>query len=163
MVKAILIVAALVLCLLYTALFLKWNADTSVNLITWDLGGGNPWWFGDVAVGLLPIIGMALGALIMAVAAWVPWSTQRRTAKTATAKLNLAIEKFNQQKELLKKRNSTIEELQVQVEELELALEESQEAAEVPPEAEQEEDWAEVADEFQWDEKDEAEEDASGV
>lgn len=127
MAKSILIVAALLAVLLYSAAFFMWNAETKVNVITFDLQGA-PWWIGDVPIGFLPLAGAVIGALIMAVAAWLPWAKQRDQANRATEKLSKAVEKFNQLKERLQARNETIEQLHDEIEQLQ------QQAAERPPE-----------------------------
>ena len=130
MLKAILIVVLLLVALCYAALFLTWNGDMRVNLLVWRIGG-DPWWLQSVPAGLLPVAGAVAGALVMAFAAWGPWATQRRAAKTAEAKVQKAVEKFNEQKGRLAERNETIQRLQDHIAELEKGPVGT--AAEAPP------------------------------
>lgn len=117
MVKSIVIVAGLLLLLFYSTFFLMWNSNTKANVVTLHLGG-NPFWLEAVPIGILPLFGALVGALLMAVAAWVPWATQRNAAREAQAKLKKAMERLNEQKQALAARNERIAELEAQLEQL---------------------------------------------
>jgi hypothetical protein len=116
--KAVLVVLLLLVGLCYAGAFLTWNGDTKVNLVTWHLGGDQRY-VPNVPAGLLPIVGTIIGALVMAFAAWGPWASQRRAARAAEAKVQKAIEKFNEQKGRLAERNEEIGRLQERIGELE--------------------------------------------
>ncbi|MCE5217995.1 hypothetical protein LLH03_13305 [bacterium] len=118
MVRSIIIVALLLVGLLYASLFLMWNAETKVDLVTWGSLGG-PLWIGGVPAGFLPLVGALIGAAVMAIAAWLPWAAQRRATRSAEAKLAKVIEKFNEQKKLLGARKQELADLQARVDELE--------------------------------------------
>ena len=120
MVRSIIIVAALLALMFYCAGFLMWNQGARTDVITWQVGGP-PMWVGDVPIGFLPLIGAMVGAIIMAIAAWAPWAAQRVAARAANAKLDRAIEKFNEQKARLQTRDETIANLHSQIEELQAA------------------------------------------
>lgn len=119
MVRSIIIVAALLAGLAYAAFFLMWNAETRAHLIVTPKLGGHPYWIESVPVALLPIIGAVIGAVIMAIAAWLPWAGQRAAAKALEAKLQKAIDKFNEQKGILRARNERIADLEEELDELE--------------------------------------------
>ncbi len=126
MVKSIVLVAVLLVGLAYSAFFLNWNSGTKVDLVTWDLFG-DQYHIPGVPAGFLPIFGAVIGAAVMAIAAWLPWAHQRTATRTAEARLQKAIDKFNEQKGLLRTRNDRIAALETRVAELEAT------AAPVPP------------------------------
>lgn len=119
MVRSIIIVAVLLAGLAYAAFFLMWNADTRAHLIMTPKIGGHPYWIESVPVALLPIIGAVIGAVIMAIAAWLPWASQRAAVKALEAKLQKAVDRFNEQKGMLRARNERIAELEQELDELE--------------------------------------------
>jgi hypothetical protein len=116
-VRSIVLVAALLLGLLYSAMFLMWNAETRVNVVVLNIGGP-PFWIGGVPIGILPIVGAIIGAAVMAIAAWVPWANQRAATKAAEAKLKKAMERLASQKTALAQREEELAALQAQLEEL---------------------------------------------
>jgi hypothetical protein len=120
-IKSILTVAALLVVLIYSAAFFMWNANTTANVVTWQILG-TPYWLPDVPIGFLPLAGAAIGAIIMAVAAWMPWAAQRKTARIAQEKLKTAIQRFKEQKQRVEAQNDRIEELQDEIVELEQQL-----------------------------------------
>ena len=120
MIKSIIVVVVLLAGLCYSAFFLTWNSETKVDLVTLR-AGGDPFWIQAVPVGFLPLAGLVIGALIMAVAAIGPWAAQRRAAKLAEAKLAKAVEKFNEQKGRLSARAEEIARLEARIAELECA------------------------------------------
>lgn len=124
MVRSIIIVAVLLIGLCYVAFFLMWNADAKVNLVTWGIGG-DPFWIEAVPVAFLPLLGAVIGALVMAIAAWLPWANQRAATKAAESKVQKVIQKFNEQKGILNARNERIAELEEQLDDLQ--------AEETPP------------------------------
>ena len=73
----------------------------------------------------------------MAIAAWGPWAAQRRAAKEAEAKLQKAVDRFNEQKGRLAERNEEIQRLQARIAELEQGPTSSAGAPDAPPEAAQ--------------------------
>lgn len=117
MVRSIVLVAALLLGLLYSALFLMWNAETRVNVVVLNIGGP-PFWIGGVPIGILPILGAIIGAAVMAIAAWVPWANQRLATRSAEAKLKKAMERLASQKSALAQREEELEALRAQMEQL---------------------------------------------
>jgi hypothetical protein len=117
-VRSIILVALLLVGLLYASLFLMWNAETKVDLVTWGSMGG-PLWIGGVPAGFLPLVGAIIGAAVMAIAAWLPWAAQRKATRSAEAKLAKVIEKFNEQKKLLAARKQELADLQARVDQLE--------------------------------------------
>jgi len=150
-VRSIIMVAALLALMLYCAAFLMWNQGARADVITFQLGGP-PMWIGDVPIGFLPLIGAMVGATIMAIAAWAPWATQRVAVKAANAKLDRAIEKFNEQKARLQARDETIANLQSEIDDLQAAVA----ATEAPP-ADTPESLATMTDDLLLEEEDEDE------
>jgi len=131
--RFILVVVAVLIGLLYSAYFVAWNATNKVVIITWNawmLGMETPRWIPEVPVGMLPILGAAIGGFAVALGAWLPWMSQRRTSKTADLKLRKAIAKFQEQKALAQERDERIVELESEIEQLRA------DAAEEPAEAE---------------------------
>lgn len=113
-VRSIILVAALLVGLLYSSVFLMWNAETRANVILLNVGG-SPYWVGGVPVGFLPILGAIVGAAVMAIFAWVPWASQRAATRAAEAKLQKAMERLGSQKAALAKRDEDIADLQSQL------------------------------------------------
>ena len=118
MIKSVILVAVLLLALCYSAFFLMWNAEAKADVYTANVGGLQLH-IPAVPVGFLPIVGALIGAFVMAVAAWGPWAAQRKATKLAEARLEKAIEKFNEQKGRLIARNEDIARLEARIEELE--------------------------------------------
>lgn len=118
MAKPVILAIVLLVGLTYAAFFLMWNSETKVNVVTLRLVG-DPFWVEGVLMGVLPIIGALIGALAMAIALWGPWASQRAAAQAAEAKLQKAISRFNEQKQLLSARTEELAELRARVEELE--------------------------------------------
>lgn len=114
MVKSIILVALLLAGFCYCAAFLMWNSEMTSDVVVWKVGGPQ-FWLPDVPIAFLPVIGTMIGAIVMAVAAWAPWATQRAASKAANAKLAKAIEKFNELKQRLAARDHMIEELETQL------------------------------------------------
>ncbi|NSW58405.1 MAG: hypothetical protein HPY44_20545 [Armatimonadetes bacterium] len=114
MVKSIIMVALLLAGFCYCAAFLMWNSALTTDVVVWNVATPQ-YWLPDVPIGFLPVVGTMIGAVIMAVAAWAPWASQRAAARAANAKLAKAIEKFNELKQRLAARDRMIEELEAQV------------------------------------------------
>ncbi|NPV48259.1 MAG: DUF1049 domain-containing protein [Armatimonadetes bacterium] len=116
MVKVIIGAVLGLLLLVYGALFLAWNM-TPQDIVALR-------WFGGVQysqalpVGSLVFIGLVVGALLMAIACWSAWASQRSIAKRAVAQVQKAKEKLQAQLD-------AINELRAQVAQLEEELESS--------------------------------------
>ena len=72
MLKSVIIVVVLLIALCYAAVFLTWNGQTKVDLVTWRLGG-EPWWVQGVPAGLLPAAGAVIGAIATGVGLSSDW------------------------------------------------------------------------------------------
>lgn len=114
MVRSIVLVAALLVGLLYSSVFLMWNAETRANVILFNVGGP-PFWVEGVPIGFLPILGAIIGAAVMAIAAWVPWANQRAATKMAEAKLQKAVERLGAQKATIAQRDDELAALHEQI------------------------------------------------
>jgi len=115
-------VIALLIGLLYSFAFLMWNSADKVNVVTWRLLVPNPLWVEGVPVGILPLLGVLIGALVMLVATWSPWARQRAAARAAEEKMQKAIQRFNEQKARLAAQNEEIGGLEEQVATLQAAV-----------------------------------------
>lgn len=115
MVRYVLAVIALLIGLMYSFAFLLWNSAEKVNVITWHLMLPNPVWVESVPIGMLPLLGAFVGAVVALALVWSPWTRQRAVTKAAEAKLQKAVKKFNEQKARLTAQNEEIAALEDQV------------------------------------------------
>ncbi len=118
MIKSVIMVVLLLAGLCYAAFFLMWNVEAKVNLVTFR-AGEQMLWIGNVPAGALPLLGAIVGAILMAVAAWGPMVAQRRAAMEARAKMQKALDRFNEQKGRLSARSEEIARLEARLAELE--------------------------------------------
>jgi hypothetical protein len=113
MAKVIIKVIVGLVVLAYAAAFLSWNAG-SQEITALQLGATK--FSQQMPLGGLVFIGLIAGAVIMAVAAWSAWSTQKSRADKAVAQVQKA-------KEKLQAQLATINELRVEVDRLQSEVE----------------------------------------
>ncbi len=126
MLRVIIFVALGALLLVYGMLFATWNM-TPVTVIGFQIGDDA---YGEkLPVMALPLVGLVVGLVVMAVAVWSEWSAQRKRAAHAAAQIERA-------KEKLQKQHEAIVELREEVERLnqELQTQEHLQAGNEPPE-----------------------------
>jgi len=114
-VRYVLAVTALLIGLMYSFAFLLWNSAEKVNVVTWHLMLPNPVWVEGVPIGILPLLGAFVGAVVALLLVWSPWTRQRAETRAAEAKLQRAVKKFNEQKARLTAQNEEIAALEDQV------------------------------------------------
>lgn len=95
--------------LAYAALFLSWNM-TPQDIISWQMLGVR--YSQPLPVGALAFAGLIVGALIMAVACWSAWATQRATANKAVATVKKAKVKLQAQLDTINEMRAEIEKLE---------------------------------------------------
>jgi len=109
MVKVILKMVVVLALLCYGALFLLWN-NTVQEIVTWQMLGVK--YSQALPVGALAFAGLIVGAILMAVACWSAWATQRAVAVRATAQVKKAKEKLQAQLDVineLRARNAQLD------------------------------------------------------
>lgn len=97
------------LFLAYAALFLSWNM-TPQEIISWQLLGVR--YSQALPVGTLAFAGLLLGALIMAIACWSAWATQKTTANKAVATVKKAKVKLQAQLDMINELRTEVERLE---------------------------------------------------
>lgn len=112
MLKVIIKVVVALLFLAYGAFFLAWNmkAETIVGF-QW----GADTYSQILPVGALAFVGLIIGALIMAIAAWSSWATQKTTADRATAMVKKAKTKLQAQLDTINELRDEVDRLQAEV------------------------------------------------
>ena len=99
---------AIVAALGYAVMFATWNM-TPVKVVGLRIGQDEYW--ENVPVAYLPLIGLAIGVIGMAIAAAGAWAGQRAQAKRAEKQIQEA-------KQLIREQRQKIEELQKEVDSL---------------------------------------------
>ena len=94
MVKVILKMVVVLALLCYGALFLSWN-NAPQEIVTWQMLGVK--YSQTLPVGALAFAGLIVGAILMAVACWSAWASQRALANRAAAQVKKAKEKLQAQ------------------------------------------------------------------
>ena len=106
--SAILRVLVLLLVIAYCVLFTTWNSEY-VTVAGLE-------WFGEryvqqLPLGYLPLIGAAIGGLVMAIFTWGEWAVQKRRADTAGAQVAKAKTKLQELADIIKQHRQEIAEL----------------------------------------------------
>jgi len=115
MVKVIVKVIIGLLALCYGALFLSWNMGPQ-EIISWQMGG---WKYSQpLPLGTLPFIGLVVGAVIMAIAAWSAWAVQKGAADRATGMVKKAKAKLQAQLDTINELRAEAERLKSEMESL---------------------------------------------
>jgi hypothetical protein len=111
--KVIFKVVVALAVLAYGALFLSWNmAPTEITGLYW-LGGVR--YSQSLPLGSLVFIGLILGAVIMAIAAWSAWASQKAVADKATAMVKKAKVKLQAQLDEMNELRADNERLQSEI------------------------------------------------
>ncbi len=86
MAQAIMTMLILIIVVVYAVFFATWNPDVvravSFRFGSQELGDTVPLW-------VLPLVGLAVGALIMAFMMWTPWAAMKRTVATLRERLGI--------------------------------------------------------------------------
>lgn len=101
--------------LAYAALFLSWNM-TPQDIISWQMFGDR--YSQPLPVGALAFAGLIAGALIMAIACWSAWATQKATANKAVATVKKAKAKLQAQLDTINELRTEIEKLEDELDSL---------------------------------------------
>ncbi len=110
MTGALLKVLFFVAILTYGVFFVLWNQGIIVDLLLWP-GPPNAVYANEVPIGLVPLAGVVIGAILMAVAAWGAWASQRAIAVMANAQVERAKEKLRSMAETIKNQRAELEAL----------------------------------------------------
>ncbi|MGD9498703.1 MAG: hypothetical protein AB7Y46_20590 [Armatimonadota bacterium] len=84
MAQAILTVLILIVVVAYAVFFAFWN-PTAVRVVGFQGFGQQAWT--DMYLWMLPLIGLAIGAVVMALAMWTPWTSLKRNLAAARERL----------------------------------------------------------------------------
>ncbi len=110
MLGAVIKVLLFVVVLAYAILFVWWNQALLVNLTLWE-GPPEPRYLVGVPIGLVPLAGLVVGAIIMAVVAWGAWANQRAATAVASAQVARAKEKLRSMASTIKTQEAELNEL----------------------------------------------------
>ena len=90
MVQAIVSVLVLIIIVAYAVYFASWNPEIA-DVTSFEALGTTV--SGDVAMWVLPLGGLAIGAIVMALAMWTPWSSIKRTLAATRERLGVEQER----------------------------------------------------------------------
>lgn len=119
--QAIVTVLVLIIVVIYAVLFAFWNQEV-VEVVSLQIPGQT--FVQKMPLAFLPLVGLVVGAVVMAVSLWGPWASAKRAVAIATSQVDVEKQRSN---ERAKKVNRLIE--QVKQLKAELAEAAGQEAA----------------------------------
>ena len=129
MLRAVLMVLALLVVCAYLALFLSWNA-TPQPVTTLQVGESK--YEQAMPVGLLFIAGVLAGAVAMALALWSPWNNLKAGEVQQRELIHRAKSKLRSQEEKIKELSRSLQEQNV----LAVTTEAARPGVRLPPDAE---------------------------
>jgi len=91
MAQAIVSVLILIIIVAYAVFFSFWNPQVLEDVVSFE--GLGTTLSGDVAMWLLPLGGLAIGAIVMAFAMWTPWTSMKRTLAATRERLGVEQER----------------------------------------------------------------------
>lgn len=113
MTNVILKMLLLIIIIGYVVLFISWNPDyVTVCGGVWPPEPAGQRWVEELPIGYLPLIGAALGAVVMAIAAWGEWARQKGVANQSRAQVQKAKAKLQQLADMIKQQRRQISELE---------------------------------------------------
>jgi len=107
----VLTVIILILIAGYAAFFAAWNPEV-VDVVTLRYGATG--FAQSTPVWALPLVGLLIGAVVMAIALSGPWATMRRAAALARRQLKAERDKSNQRAKKINALNRRIKQLEPQ-------------------------------------------------
>ncbi len=128
MAQAIVSVLVLIIIVAYAVFFSFWNPEI-VNVTSFEALGTTL--SGDVALWLLPLAGLAVGAIVMALAMWTPWSSMKRTLAAGRERLGVEQERSQDLAKKLKALRQRLDKFRTQPP----AAQEAEGATELPDDA----------------------------
>lgn len=98
MAQAVFTVLALIIFIGYAVLFALWN-PTMVKVVGFYWRGEQ---YLEMPVWILPLIGLAIGAIVMAIAMWSPWTSLKRALQATREQLDMERERGKERAAKLK-------------------------------------------------------------
>lgn len=86
MAQAVVTMLILIIVVAYAVFFATWNPGV-VRVVSFRFGGQDL--LGEVPMWMLPLAGLALGAIVMAFVMWAPWSSMRRMLAATRERLGV--------------------------------------------------------------------------
>lgn len=123
MAQAIVTVLILLIFVGYAVLFAMWNAGM-MTVIGWNLWPQPAW--AEVPIFIVPLAGVVIGAIVMAIAISAPWSSLK-------SRLNCAEEQLETARERSKECQQKVQELRSRLQKVEAQKRAASGAAESPP------------------------------
>jgi uncharacterized membrane protein YciS (DUF1049 family) len=90
--QAIVTVLVLIAVVVYAVFFALWNQEV-VQVVGFQFGGQA--YVQSMPIAFLPLLGLVVGAVVMALSLWAPWATIKRAAVTAQGQLALEKKRSN--------------------------------------------------------------------
>ena len=103
--QAIVTVLVLIIVVIYAVLFAFWNQEV-VHVVSLQIPGQT---FGqEMPLAFMPLIGLVVGAVVMALSLWAPWASAKRAVRTGADQVDAERQKSN---ERARKVNRLIEQV----------------------------------------------------
>jgi type VI protein secretion system component VasK len=112
MLQAVLMVVVLILVVGYAVFFAFWNPE-AVWVVGFQWGGMDRGM--DMPTVFLPLIGLAVGAVVMALSLWAPWAAMRRAALGAKGQLDLERQKSNERAKKVNALSKEVKQLKAEL------------------------------------------------
>lgn len=103
--QAIVTVLVLIIVVIYAVLFAFWNQEV-VEVVSLQIPGQT--FVQTMPLAFLPLVGLVVGAVVMAVSLWGPWASAKRAVAITTSQVDVEKQRSN---ERAKKVNRLIEQV----------------------------------------------------
>lgn len=110
--QAIVTVLVLIAVVVYAVFFAFWNQDV-VHVIGFQWGGQDTGQ--DMPVAFLPLLGLAVGAAVMALSLWAPWAATKRAAVVAQGQLGLEKTRSNERAKKVNALSEQVKQLKAEL------------------------------------------------
>ncbi len=90
--QAIVTVLVLIAVVVYAVFFALWNQEVA-QVVGFQFGGQA--YMQSMPMAFLPLLGLVVGAVVMALSLWAPWAAIKRAAVTAQGQLALEKKRSN--------------------------------------------------------------------
>lgn len=111
--QAVLTVLVMILVVVYAVFFAIWN-NGAVDVVGFQFGGTT--YSQSLPMAFLPLVGIVVGAVIMAISLWGPWAAMRRTAIAARGQLDVATQKSNERAKKVNALSKEVKQLKSELE-----------------------------------------------
>jgi len=113
MVQAIVTVLVLIVVVIYAVFFAFWNQGV-VEVVGFQFGT-QAWVEKTMPVAFLPLLGLVVGAAVMALSLWGPWLAAKRAVNTVRAQVQAEKQKSNERAKRVNSLLKQVKELKAEL------------------------------------------------